>query len=268
MKRRRHGRPPAERDENASKPRPAPRPRHDPAKPWEGPPPPEVLALIERFPMPSRNELVVRHAMLLGVALIALYGVLALDWSASAIAVFFLAEVGVIWLLNWLTIALLPVALRDEDRRVVRAWAWFASVALAMLGLWLAVEGRAGWEQLRGGIASQAGAAWRWLGDNGLRLPIAGVAVVHLLDLSLDVVHWRRRGGEFRYWSGVTFLFRLWFCLSLGLFVAFFGWLSTQGLDRGTAWAFVLWLVFVLSDLFAMWMPIWLRRKAERQGAV
>jgi hypothetical protein len=240
----------------------------DPAKPWEGPPPPEVLALLERFPMPTRNELAMRHAMLLGVALIALYGVLALGWSASAIAVFFLAEVATIWLLNWLTLALLPVALRDEDRRVVRAWIWFACVALAMLGVWLAVEGRPGWDTLRDGAAARLRAAWEWLGAQGLRWSIAGVVLVHVFDLAFDIAHWRRRGGEFRYWSGITFLFRLWFCLSIGLFVAFFGWLTTQAMERRTAAAFVLWLVFVLSDLFATWMPIWLRRKAERHGAV
>jgi hypothetical protein len=225
-----------------SRPRPA---RVVPA--WEQPPPPEVLALIERFPAGSNGVLALRH-----VALFAVSGILARDWGAAPLLAYFGAELALVMLLNFACIAILPVALTDHDRTIVKGWAWFASVALLVAFAYASVEG---WATLRDPIVTRTRDLAAWLRREHLLWPLAG-----------DIGFWLRRGGRFHYWAGVAFLFRLWFCLAVGLFVAFFGWMLTQGMEAKRQAAVIVWLVFLGADLFATWVPVWLRNKAVPQG--
>lgn len=228
---------------------------------WEQPPPPEVLALIERFPAAPGKVLAFRHAMLFAVSGIALWGILARGWTATPLLAYFGAELALVMLLNFACIAVLPVALTEQDRGIVKGWAWFASVALVVALAYGSVEGFAG---MRDAIVEGAGALRDWLVRERLAWPLVAMVGVHLVDLAADIAFWRARGGKFHYWAGISFLFRMFFCLAFGLFLGFFAWLSTQGMDAARRWAFIVWLVFLGADLFATWVPIWLTRAAQR----
>lgn len=222
-----------------------------------------MLALLERFPAGSNGVLALRHVALFAVSGIALWGILARDWTAAPLLAYFGAELALVMLLNFACIALLPVALNHNDRTIVKGWAWFASVVLLVAIAYASVEG---WPALRDPLVARARDTVQWLRREHLLWPLAGMAGVHLVDLAGDIGFWLKRGGKFQYWAGVAFLFRLWFCLAIGLFVAFFGWLLTQGMEAQRQAAVIVWLVFLGADLFATWLPVWLRNKAVRQG--
>lgn len=230
---------------------------------WEQPPPPEVLALIERFPAGRPGVIVLRHVMLFAVSGIALWGILAKGWTAAPLLAYFGAELALVMILNFICIATLPVALNNQDRTIVKGWIWFASVVLLVTIAYASVEGFAA---VRDPLLEGTRDLRDWFVAAGLMWPLIAMVAVHLLDLGADIAFWRARGGPFHYWAGISFLFRMFFCLSFGLFVAFFGWMMAQGLDAPRRTAFIVWLVFLGADLFATWIPVLLRRKAVKQG--
>lgn len=241
------------------------KPKRDtsPRPAWEQPPPPEVLALLDRFPAASGRVLALRHAILFAVSGIALWGIVAKGWTATPLLAYFAAEIALVTVLNFACIAVLPVALTEQDRTVVKAWAWFAWVALLVAIGYGSVEGFAGMRDALAGGARDLGA---WLREQQLAWPLACMVAVHVVDLGADIVFWRGKGGPFRYWTGVTVMFRLWFVLAIGAFVALLAYGALQDMEATSRTATIVWLVFLGADLFATWLPIALRRKVQREA--
>lgn len=219
--------------------------------------------MIERYPRAANGVLAFRHAVLFAVSGIALWGILAKDWGAAPLLAYFGAELALVMALNFACIAVMPVAMTDNDRTVVKGWAWFAGVALLVTLAYAASEGVAA---VRDPLLAGARALGEWLVRERLAWPLVAMVAVHGLDLAADIAFWRARGGKFHYWAGISFVLRMWFCLAIGGFLAFFAWMFTQGMDAARRTAFIVWLVFLGADLFATWVPIWLRNKAVRQG--
>ncbi|MEO6066256.1 MAG: hypothetical protein ABIP49_10815 [Lysobacterales bacterium] len=225
--------------------------------------PANLAALLERFPKQSSSQLAAHLAVLVAVSALGLWGILAAEWSVGAVLAFLGIEIATIWLLNWLAIALLPMHLESNDRSAIKGWLWFGGVLLIGLLAYVAIEGEAGASVLRDSLQHRLGKAYAYLATRNMLWPAAGLVLTHLAGLLTDIGYWRKRGGAFRYWSASVFVMRLMFVMAVGgLLFAFGAITGVLGGGRGTV--VLVWALLVAADLFAFWMPIALRRKAER----
>ena len=221
-----------------------------------------VQALLERFPKQSPAQLGAHVGVIVAVAALGLWGIFAARWNVTALLVFFAIEFVTIWALNWLAIALLPTHLEDNDRGVIKGWLWFAGVVAVGLVAYGVIEGAAGMIALRDWLFDGARGVREYLAQRRMLIPAAALVLIHLAGLLTDIAYWRQRGGAFRYWSATVFVMRLWFVIAAGivLFVA----AALTELDwKGRTAVVLLWALLLAADLFALWLPVAVRRKAE-----
>ena len=228
------------------------------------PPPANIAALLQRFPKQTPAQLFARVAVAVAVAVLGLWGILAANWDVAAVLVFFAIEFATVIVLNWLAIAFLPMHLEAGDRTVIKGWAWLAGVVAVGLVAYSVIEGEAGRRVLFDWVRHAAGDGHEFLVARGMLLSAVVLVLVHVSGLGFDIAYWRRQGGAFRYWSGTVFVMRMWFVLAFGLFFWFFGFVAGLNDDRRGA-VILLWVLFVAADLFALWLPIAVRRKVERE---
>ena len=221
-----------------------------------------VQALLERFPKQSPVQLGAHVGVVVAVAALGLWGIFAARWNATALLVFFAVEFVTIWALNWLAIALLPTHLEDSDRGVIKGWLWFAGVVAIGLVAYGVIEGAAGLSRLGDALRVRARGVLEFLEARRMLVPAAALVLIHLAGLLVDIGYWRQRGGAFRYWSAIVFVLRLWFVIVAGTFLAVAA--AVTGLDwGGRTMVVLLWGLLLAAELFALWMPVAVRRKEE-----
>jgi len=218
-----------------------------------------VAQMLERFPKQSPRQLAMRVAVAMGVALLGLWGIFASGWDVRVLLAFFGIEVLIVFVLNWIAISALPTRLDENDRGVVKGWLWLVGALLIGLVAYVFIEGSAGVTALRDVVWPRLRSMLAFARENGLLVAGGGLLLVHVAGLGFDIAGWRRRGGDFIYWSGVTFASRLWFVLAFG----FFAWMLGEflALER-TGAVVLLWALFLGADLFTLWLPAALHRKA------
>lgn len=222
-----------------------------------------VLAMLERFPKQTTQQIAVHASVLVMVAALGLWGIVAAGWDVTALVVFFAVEFATIWLLNWLAIALLPTHLEAADRSVIHGWLWFGGVVLIGFVAYALSMGEAGLLALRERLFNSAHDAHAFLVARKMLIPVVALVLIHLAGLLTDIADWRGRGGAFRFWSATVFVMRLWFVIAAG--IALLAIAATSGVDYRSRTAVVLaWALLLAADLFALWVPIAVRRKADR----
>lgn len=221
-----------------------------------------IEALLQRFPKQSPAQLAAHVAVLVAVAALGLWGIFAASWNATTLLVFFAIEFAAIWALNWLAIALLPTHLEDNDRGVIKGWLWFAGVVAIGLVAYGVSEGATGIAALREWLVQRAGGFHAYLAAHRMLVPAGALVLIHLAGLLTDIGYWRQRGGAFRYWSATVFVMRLWFVVAAGIFL--FVAAAVTELDwAGRTAVVLLWALLLAADLFALWLPVAIRRREE-----
>lgn len=221
-----------------------------------------ILTLLERLPAPDRLGLLGRHLLLIGVGALGLWGLVAGRWGGAELALYFGVEFGLIWGLNLVSIALLPTDLERKDRRIALGWAVAIAFGLIGAAAYLVFGG----ESARGALIGQWTRLAEFVRAGSMQWPLLGLAVLVVMDFATDVAAWRRRGGAFFYASALTFSLRLYALLALGLMFAMFAYIVLRGSPTGVAAGWL--VVFLLADLFALWTPVLLHRKAVADGLV
>jgi MFS family permease len=221
----------------------------------------------DRFPKPSASELVQQAGGVLISAGISLWGLIAQGWGLLELGIFVAADFLVVFILNWVCIIFLPVALTQESRNMIRNWIWagftFLILAALFIGYFYAFEGRGPWKE----IGDAWGTAVSFLSERHMIWPLIALAVSIIAQFVGDVLRWQQRGGHFIYWSGVMVLLRIFFIFIGGIFAAVL--IASFEVGFKAAWlGYAAWAVLLAVDIFLVWMPVQIHinmEKAEKE---